>query len=99
VRDRTDKPFLFNQMCGGKSPRLTFAQLRNAGINMVQYSTPLLFAAQTAMAAALDDLFLSDGLLPDPATTKCIGVKECTSLLAANVPSTSRHSLDEPVCR
>jgi len=86
VRNSTNKPILFNQICGGRSPRLSFQQLRDAGVNMVQYSTPLLFAAQAAMSRALDELCLDDGLLPDIKTDGIVGVKECTSLLAANVP-------------
>jgi 2-methylisocitrate lyase-like PEP mutase family enzyme len=85
VRKCTDKPLLFNQIAGGKSPRLSLSQLHDAGFGLVQYSTPLLFAAQTAMTAALDDLFAKDGLLPDLAGKNTVGVKACTSLLAANV--------------
>jgi len=83
VRDRTDKPLLFNQIAGGKSPRLAVAELRKLGVGLVQYSTPLLFAAQRAMGAALDDLFDSGGLLPHGAGE--IGVADCVSLLEKNV--------------
>jgi len=83
VRASTDKPLLFNQIAGGKSPRLSLAELRELRVGLVQYSTPLLFAAQRAMGAALDDLFASGGLLPDGSGE--IGVADCVSLLERNV--------------
>lgn len=81
----TDKPLLFNQMAGGKSPRLSIEQLRAMGVRLVQYSTPLLFAAQQAMTEAMRSLFEADGLLSYTPGEGHVGVKECTSLLEANV--------------
>ena len=49
VRKVTDKPLLFNQIAGGKSPRVTLTELREAGAELALYSTPCLFAAQTAI--------------------------------------------------
>jgi 2-methylisocitrate lyase-like PEP mutase family enzyme len=85
VRKRTDKPLLFNQIAGGKSPRLSLSDLRSAGVGLVQYSTPLLFAAQSAMISALDTLFANDGVLPDGQSTDAVGMAECTALLEGNV--------------
>lgn len=89
VRKRTDKPLLFNQIAGGKSPRLSISDLRSAGVSLVQYSTPLLFAAQSAMTSALDTLLENDGLLPDLRTATEIGVADCTDLLESNVAGVS----------
>lgn len=85
VRKCTDKPLLFNQIAGGKSPRLSLSELRDAGFGLVQYSTPLLFAAQAAMTEALDDLFAQDGVLPELSGKNAVGVKACTAVLAANM--------------
>ena len=85
VRERTAKPILFNQIAGGKSPRFSLAELRDAGVNLVQYSTPLLFTAQAAMIASLKDLFSNGGVLPDPHLPGGVGVGSCTSLVAGNV--------------
>lgn len=85
VRLCTDKPLLFNQIAGGKSPRLSIGELREMGVRLVQYSTPLLFAAQQAMADALDSLVESGGILPYKPDGRSIGVRECLSLLQANV--------------
>jgi 2-methylisocitrate lyase-like PEP mutase family enzyme len=84
IRANTDKPLMFNQIAGGKSPRLTLEELRDIGVNLVQYSTPLLFAAQSAMKTSLIDLFESDGNLPVPEVGRTLGVSECTQLLEQN---------------
>lgn len=41
VRDVVgDKPLLFNQIAGGKSPRLSLTELAETGVNVAIYSTP-----------------------------------------------------------
>ncbi len=94
VRAATDKPLLFNQIAGGKSPRLSMSELRSLGFNLIQYSTPLLFAAQQAMTDSLDLLLSNDGLLPfrgDP-DRPAVGVPECVRLLERNIPSGAKRS-------
>jgi 2-methylisocitrate lyase-like PEP mutase family enzyme len=85
VRASTHKPLLFNQINGGKSPALSLAELRALGVRVVQYSTPLLFAAQQAMEQALVTLLEKDGALPDYPSGANVGVKECLAVLNANV--------------
>jgi 2-methylisocitrate lyase-like PEP mutase family enzyme len=85
VRRYTDKPLLFNQIAGGKSPRLSIAELKELGVRLVQYSTPLLFAAQQAMTEALDALIESGGVIPPKSHSANVGVAECIALLQANV--------------
>ncbi|WP_086702069.1 isocitrate lyase/PEP mutase family protein, partial [Streptomyces tricolor] len=58
-----DKPLLFNQIAGGKSPRLSLSELTGLGVDVAIYSTPCLFAAQTAIDRALTDLKAADGRL------------------------------------
>lgn len=87
VRKMTDKPILFNQIAGGKSPRVSLNELREAGAELALYSTPCLFAAQAAMEQALQQLFLNDGRLPDTSDGQAIGVVQCTALLQKNSPA------------
>ncbi|MFE7567637.1 oxaloacetate decarboxylase [Streptomyces sp. NPDC057539] len=83
-----DKPLLFNQIAGGKSPRLSLSELSDLGVNLAIYSTPCLFAAHGAIDGALVDLKMADGRLPDTRETGAIGVKGSTELLEKNI---SRH--------
>ncbi len=83
VRKITDKPLLFNQIAGGKSPRVTLSELREAGANLALYSTPCLFAAQAAIDESLAAIFSDDGRLPD--ADSAIGVVECSDLLKQNM--------------
>ena len=75
------QPMVFNQIAGGKSPRYSMGQLAAAGVSLVIYSTPCLFAAQSAMEETMQFLKHHDGLLP----TGPVGVKECTGLLNENL--------------
>ena len=58
-----DKPLLFNQIAGGKSPRLSLTELEDLGVDVAIYSTPCLFAAHTAIDNALMELRANDGRL------------------------------------
>jgi 2-methylisocitrate lyase-like PEP mutase family enzyme len=78
------KPLLFNQIAGGKSPRFSLSDLDDLGIGVAIYSTPCLFAAQTAMDHALARLKEEDGRLQEGS----IGVAGCIDLLERNI---SRH--------
>jgi 2-methylisocitrate lyase-like PEP mutase family enzyme len=89
VRKMTYKPILFNQIAGGKSPRVTLTQLREAGAELTLYSTPCLFAAQTAIDSALGEIFSDDGRLPDISDNQGVGVKQCTAMLQVNM---NRHA-------
>ncbi len=84
VRKITDKPLLFNQIAGGNSPRATLSELRQAGAELALYSTPCLFAAQTAIKNTLTEIFEDDGRLPDTAKGAAVGVPQCTELLRQN---------------
>jgi 2-methylisocitrate lyase-like PEP mutase family enzyme len=82
-----DKPLLFNQIAGGKSPRLSLPELRDLGVDVAIYSTPCLFAAQEAIDDALVALKDREGRLPEPGAS-AVGVAEATALLERNI---SRH--------
>jgi len=93
VRDSTHKPLLFNQIAGGKSPRLSIAELRGLGVQLIQYSTPLLFAAQRAMKESLEALLATGGMLPSDFDNGDIGVAQCIDMLEANVVTSAPVSL------
>lgn len=78
-----DKPLLFNQIAGGKSPRLSLPELTELGVNVAIYSTPCLFAAQRAMDDALTALKRNDGRLPEH-TADAVGVDATLRLLEHN---------------
>jgi 2-methylisocitrate lyase-like PEP mutase family enzyme len=79
-----DKPLLFNQIAGGKSPRLSLSELQDLGVNVAIYSTPCLFAAHTAMDHAMWELRAHDGRLPEDGEGE-VGVSASLSLLEANL--------------
>ncbi|HEY4006282.1 MAG TPA: isocitrate lyase/PEP mutase family protein [Pseudonocardia sp.] len=87
-----DKPLLFNQIAGGKSPRLSLRELEDLGVNVAIYSTPCLFAAQAAMDRAMLELQAQDGRLPEVKPGD-VGVSAALALLEGNI---SRHHPDHP---
>ncbi|WP_314224388.1 isocitrate lyase/PEP mutase family protein [Streptomyces zaehneri] len=80
-----NKPLLFNQIAGGKSPRLSLSELSDLGVNVAIYSTPCLFAAHAAMDSALAELKRADGRLPEVDAATGIGVRASTELLERNI--------------
>ena len=85
LKREVDRPLAFNQIAGGKSPRCSLRELAAAGISLAIYSTPCLFAAQAAVASALDCLKQTDGLLAEPAPGRTVGLRECDALLRENL--------------
>lgn len=81
-----DKPLLFNQIAGGKSPRLSLTELTDLGVDIAIYSTPCLFAAHRAIDSALTELAFADGRLPEARDGE-IGVGTSTALLEKNIGS------------
>ncbi|KKZ74757.1 carboxyvinyl-carboxyphosphonate phosphorylmutase [Streptomyces showdoensis] len=82
------KPLLFNQIAGGKSPRLSLGELSELGVDVAIYSTPCLFAAHQAMDSALSELKRADGRLPSFDPADGVGVAASTRLLERNI---ARH--------
>jgi 2-methylisocitrate lyase-like PEP mutase family enzyme len=81
-----DKPLLFNQIAGGKSPRVSLSELTELGVDVAIYSTPCLFAAHTAIDAALTELKYEDGRLPEVRDDgEAVGVSRSTELLERNI--------------
>jgi len=81
---------MFNQIEGGKSPPVTLDELCRAGVSLVNYSTPCLFAAQSAIEGAMAALQQAGGRLP-PALNGDSGLARCQRTLEEN---RSRAGLD-----
>ncbi len=84
LRKRINRPLAFNQISGGKSPAVSLPELRKLGATLVIYSTPCLFAAQTAIDNALVELARNDGQLP-AVDEQHVGVSDCTEVLRENM--------------
>lgn len=85
IRGLVDCPVAFNQIAGGKSPTMSLAELHNLGVNMAIYSTPCLFAAQTAIRRALLELSAANGSLAS-ATAEGSTLSACNDVLLRNLP-------------
>ncbi len=88
----TDKPLVFNQIAGGKSPPCSLSQLKDAGVSLVNYSTPCLFAAQAALETEMQLLKEQDGFLQKAN----IGVPECTVHLYQNLANRNGENFIDP---
>ncbi|QFZ19861.1 isocitrate lyase/PEP mutase family protein [Saccharothrix syringae] len=75
------RPLVFNQIAGGRSPRLDLPGLAELGVDVAIYSTPCLFAAHAAIEEAVVGLKRSGGALP----VGSIGVAESQELMARNL--------------
>ena len=84
LRNTVDCPIVFNQIVGGKSPLASLSQLQQAGVSLVNYSTPCLFAAQTAVDEQMRLLRKTDGLLPDTQEGGT-NLQRCTAFLNENL--------------
>ncbi|WP_310428751.1 isocitrate lyase/PEP mutase family protein [Chamaesiphon sp. VAR_48_metabat_135_sub] len=87
LRREISIPLVFNQIAGGKSPAYNLTQLQTAGVSIVNYSTPCLFAAQAAVENQMKYLTEHDGLLSSASIT----VKDCNQLLDRNLRDRYSH--------
>lgn len=90
---RVNRPFCFNQIAGGKSPALTLNELSEAGVSLVIYSTPCLFAAQAAIEGAMTALKARDGSLAG----SVIKVQDCTRILNDNLARRDNANIPSPL--
>jgi len=89
-------PIMINQLHGGKSPNWSLKEMQDAGVDIVIYSTPTIFAAQHGIQNYLAQL-VETGLLPSEGT---VTMHECLEMLhsppnylmgAAAGPRNNRH--------
>ncbi len=59
----TDAKLVVNLIAGGKTKPIDLSELSDSGVNIVNYSTPCLFAAHRAIRESLDDLIKNNGKL------------------------------------
>jgi 2-methylisocitrate lyase-like PEP mutase family enzyme len=79
----TNRYYVYNQIFGGKSKTLTTTELNKMGISIAIYSTPCLFAAQSAITHAMESLVKSEGNLETIKMT--VNLKECSDALQHNL--------------
>ena len=91
LKRQIKQPLMVNQIAGGKSPRWSLSELREAGVAMVNYSTPCLFAAQGAIHEALQELTTHDGVLPREIKAEGT-VQGCTAILRDNLARRDKKS-------
>lgn len=84
-------PIMVNQIAGGKSPSWNLQELKEAGVSLVNYSTPCLFAAQAAIDQAVKTLKQHNGLLANTQIGS-VGVEESTTLLFNNLTRRDEHN-------
>jgi 2-methylisocitrate lyase-like PEP mutase family enzyme len=60
---------MVNLIAGGKTAPVSLSKLESLGANLVNYSTPCLFAAHHAIKNYLDNLLANDGELSDETST------------------------------
>jgi 2-methylisocitrate lyase-like PEP mutase family enzyme len=92
MKSNIDKPLVFNLIAGGKSPSFRFSELKDAGVSMVIYSTPCLFAAQSAIEIAVASTKENDGHLPQ-IIEKPVDLKTCNAILEDNLRRRDRREL------
>jgi 2-methylisocitrate lyase-like PEP mutase family enzyme len=78
------RPVAFNQLAGGKSPVCSLTELSRNGASLVIYSTPCLFAAQTAVEKSLRQLVAEDGSL-HPLLERDATLGQCNEILFENL--------------
>ena len=84
VVSMSSKPVVFNQIYGGKSQPLSLPQLKELGVSLVNYSTPCITAAQSAISTAMETLNKQNGLLSEDMAPG-VDLKECNQLLNENL--------------
>jgi 2-methylisocitrate lyase-like PEP mutase family enzyme len=95
LRTEVTRPLAFNQIAGGKSRPASLWELAAAGVSLVIYSTPCLFAAQAAVDAAVGCLKQTGGLLPEPVAGRSVGLRDCVAVLQENLAR--RDQVGDPV--
>lgn len=93
IKEAADGPIAFNQLAGGKSPHASLTELAAHGVSLVNYSTPCLFAAQAAVADALEILKQDDGSLARLAE-EAVDLSACRMVLDENLQR--RKALNHP---
>jgi len=84
LHSQIDRPLMVNQIAGGQSPSWSLRELHEAGVSLVNYSAPCLFATHVAIANTMRTLKEQGGILP-PSGAGESSIQECTALLYNNL--------------
>lgn len=87
LKEKVNRPIVYNQIAGGKSPIVSIPELQEAGAAIVLYSTPCLFAAEASLEATLQQM-RDRKTLPQQGD---VGIKECNNLLQANLAKSQQR--------
>nr|VFK13396.1 MAG: carboxyvinyl-carboxyphosphonate phosphorylmutase [Candidatus Kentron sp. LFY] len=79
LRQEVQCPIMVNRLHDGRSPNWTLPEMEEAGVSIVIYSAPCLFAAQYGIERYLADLVRGRGKLPESGT---VDVDACRMVLA-----------------
>ena len=96
LKSRIGRPLVHNQIAGGKSPSRSFREMSEAGISVAIYSTPCLFAAQSAMDDAMKSILERRGHLP-AGGKDAVGIPDCITLLDENLARRDGRNGRRPV--
>ena len=89
MKEEVGVPVVFNQIFGGKSEPVSLTELQKSGVDAVLFSTPCLFAAQSAVNGAIQALKGSNGLL-SAEISGGIRLSDAVDLLAGNLEARDR---------
>lgn len=95
LKDHVQCPVVCNQLAGGKTPNWSITELAGAGASIAIYSTPCLFAAQSAIMNAMQYLQQHDGRLA-PREVTGTGLQDCTAILQQNLAQRGKTTDVEP---
>ena len=95
IKKQFEQPLMFNQLAGGKSQPCDLDELKALGVSLVNYSTPCLFAAQTAIEDTMQFLKKNNGRLPDE-TQQRTRLSECNCVLSDNL---ARRDKNKTPCK
>lgn len=87
LKEKVNRPIVYNQIAGGKSPIVSIPELQKAGVAIVLYSTPCLFAVEATLESTLQEMRDSK-MLPRQGD---VGIKECNNLLQANLAKSQQR--------
>jgi len=89
IKKRTGKPLAFNILAGGKATPRPLEELQDAGVSVVLYSTPCLFAAQEAVQESMRCLKQSGGILHHTGE-HAVELPDCQNILEKNLRNRDR---------
>ena len=82
---------MFNQIFGGKSEPVDLDKLQSRGVSVVLFSTPCLFATQSAVDKAMSGLKAANGLL-DSQISGGVRLDDAVAVLEKNLEARDKRA-------